>query len=178
MKINLIDIIEEQKFTDNTKKDPFGPISAPSKYGAVLIGGLTHGESLSQQIDRLSSATGRKVKGFSHNESMDSIASFLARNINLPIFLFSAGCRRSYEISNLYGVNKNKFYVIEPAYTGGETTTSVRDAVKYGVPASHVFVGPGSSRGQGIVNGASDSKTNPRGCHYCSINSVGSLFGM
>ncbi len=174
--MKLLSVIKEQKFTDNTKKDPLGLIGTPSNYGAVLIGGLTYDESLSQQINRLSSATGHKVKGFSHNESIDSIASFLARNKNLPIFLFSAGCRRSYEISNLYGVNKNKFYIIEPAYTGGETTTSVRDAVKYGVPTNHVFVGPGSSRGQGIVNGASDSKTNPRGCHYCSISSVGSLF--
>lgn len=175
MKINLIDIIKEQKFPGDTNKDPLGLLSAPSKYGAVLIGGLTHGESLSQQIDRLSSATGRKVKGFSHDESMDSIASFLARNINLPIFLFSAGCRRSYEISNLYGVNKNKFYIIEPAYTGGVTTTSVQDAVKYGVPANHVFVGEGSSRGEGIVYGASDSRTNPITCHYCSVSSVGRM---
>ena len=70
-------------------------------------------------------------------------------------------------------MNKNRFYIIEPTFSGGETTTSVRKAVTDGVPVSNVFVGPSSGRGMGIVRGASDSRAS---CHYCSISSVGSMF--
>lgn len=161
--MKLLEIINEQ----------WGTVT--QRYGAVLVGGLTHGESLSEQISRLSSAIGKPVKGFSHSDSVSAISAFIKDNPNIPIFLFSAGCRQSGRISKLPGANLNKFYIIEPTYSGGETTTSVREAVSNGVPASHVFVGPGPSRGQGIVNGTSDSRTNPRNCHYCSISSVGAM---
>jgi hypothetical protein len=181
--MKLFDIIKEQKSATRPLQasvsmstiSPKPSSTGSKKYGAVLVGGLTHGETLSEQITRLSSAIGKPVMGFSHNESMETIKSFLIQNPNLPIFLFSAGCRRSYLISKLSGVNLRKFYIIEPTYSGGETTTSVRDAVSNGVPASHVFVGSGPGRGEGIVSGASDSRTNPSNCHYCSLSSVGSM---
>lgn len=147
--------------------------SLNKKYGAVLIGGLTHGESLEEQINRLSSSMGVTVKGFSHSSPVDLIKEFLQQNRNLPLFLFSAGCRISGQLSGLPYVNKNRFYIIEPTFSGGETTTSVRKAVSDGVPASNVFVGPSSGRGMGIVRGTSDSRAS---CHYCSISSVGSMF--
>lgn len=168
--MKLLEILNEQWSKVTPKQNT-------QRYGAVLVGGLTYGESLGQQISRLSSAIGKPVKGFSYGESVSTIGAFVQDNPNIPIFLFSAGCRQSGKISKLPGVNLNKFYIIEPTYSGGETTTSVREAVSNGVPASHVFVGPGSSRGQGIVNGASDSRTNPRNCHYCSISSVGDIVG-
>lgn len=190
--MKLLDIISEQKAPKLQRPSQFGEkpakistskkmLSSPSRdggnYAAVLVGGLTHGESLSEQISRLSSAIGKPVKGFSHSDSVSTIGAFIKDNPNIPIFLFSAGCRQSGKISKLPGVNLNKFYIIEPTYSGGETTTSVREAVSNGVPASHVFVGSSSSRGQGIVSGASDSRTNPKNCHYCSISSVGGIVG-
>lgn len=147
--------------------------SSNKRYGAVLIGGLTHGESLDEQISRLSSSMGVTVKGFSHSSPVDLIKEFLQQNRNIPLFLFSAGCRISGQLSGLPYVNKNRFYIIEPTFSGGETTTSVRKAVSDGVPASNVFVGPSSGRGMGIVRGTSDSRAS---CHYCSISSVGSMF--
>jgi hypothetical protein len=147
--------------------------SSNIRYGAVLIGGLTHGESLGEQISRLSSSMGVTVKGFSHSSPVDLIKEFLQQNRNIPLFLFSAGCRISGQLSGLPYVNKNRFYIIEPTFSGGETTTSVRKAVSDGVPASNVFVGSSSGRGMGIVRGSSDSRAS---CHYCSISSVGSMF--
>ena len=144
-------------------------------YGAILVGGLTYGESLDKQVLRLSTSLGVKVKGFSYSSPINEIKEFIQQNKNIPIFLFSAGCKISSQLSSLPYIDKNKFYIIEPYFSGGETTKSVRKSVNDGIPISNIFVGPNTGRGLGIVKGASDSKTTPKDCHYCAISSVGKM---
>jgi hypothetical protein len=139
---------------------------------AVLIGGLTYGESLEKQVSRLSSSLGVPVKGFSHSESITTIKEYLQKNKNVPIFLFSAGCKLSSQLSSLPYVDKNRFYIIEPYHSGGNVTKSVRKSISDGVPECNVFVGPNPERGFGIVKGSLSSNTK---CHYCSITTVGNI---
>jgi hypothetical protein len=161
--MKLMDILSEVE----------NPVEPMKSYDAVLVGGLTHGETLSTQVNRLASAIGGDVKGFSHAENTDNIIEFLRNHPRIPVFVFSAGCMKSNDLANCGYVNKKTFFIIEPTYSGGETTTSVRGAVASGVPARNVFVGPGPGRGLGIVNGATTVTAN--GCHYCAISTVGSM---
>jgi hypothetical protein len=90
----------------------------------------------------------------------------------VSIFLFSAGCRQAGYLSSSPYVDKNRLYVIEPYHSGGETSRSVQKAVGDGVPSRHIFVGPNSSRGLGIVNGASNSNSNS---HWNALISVSGM---
>jgi len=161
--MKLMDILSEVE----------NPVEPVKSYDAVLVGGLTHGESLDSQVDRLAKAISGDVKGFSYADSTDNIIEFLRNHSYIPVFVFSAGCKKSNGLANCGYVNKKTFFIIEPTYSGGETTTSVRGAVASGVPARNVFVGNGSGRGEGIVSGASTATAG--GCHYCAISTVGSM---
>jgi hypothetical protein len=93
-------------------------------------------------------------------------------NPGIPVFLFSAGCTKAYDLSKSPNVDKDKLYIIEP-YAVSETTKSiVRSAVSNGVPASNVFVGGSQGRGKGIVDGASDSNSSS---HFGALTTVGSM---
>lgn len=144
-------------------------------YDAVFVGGLTTGESLATQINRLATAIDGDVKGFSYTDNTKTIIEFLKNHPRIPVFVFSAGCMKSNELANCGYVNKKTFFIIEPTYSGGETTTSVRGAVSSGVPARNVFVGSTPGRGFGIVDGA--TMVTAKGCHYCAISTVGSISG-
>ena len=161
--MKLLDIIHEVE----------KPVEPMKSYDAVFVGGLTHGESLDTQTNRLATAIGGDVKGFSYADNTDNIIDFLKNHSYIPVFVFSAGCKKSNDLANCGYVNKKTFFIIEPTYSGGETTTSVRGAVSSGVPARNVFVGSKPGRGEGIVSGASTSTA--KGCHYCAISTVGSM---
>lgn len=169
------------KATGNVTSNPVvsnnvksSPSQSNGKFKAVLVAGMTFGESVEQQVDRLRKAIGGNVKGFSYTGGPQPVIDFLKNNPQTPVFLFSAGCSMSGDIANCGYVDKNKFYIVEPYFSGGKTTSQVRSAVTNGVPASHVFVGPSAGRGLGIVKGATDSRT-PQGCHYCSVSTVGQM---
>ena len=146
-----------------------------SNYNAILVAGLNNrpgDKSTAEQVSLLQSGLGPKnIKGFDWNTETATILSFLKSNPGLPVFLFSAGCKQAGYISDSPYVNKNKLYVIEPYHSGGETSKSVQKAVKDGVPANHIFVGPNSSRGLGVVDGASDSNSDS---HWNALVSVSS----
>jgi peptidoglycan hydrolase-like protein with peptidoglycan-binding domain len=147
------------------------------EYDAILVGGLDNRSgdlNIDSQVSLLKQGIGteKNVKGFRFNTPSSTIIDFINKNPGIPIYLFSAGCRKSNEISNVLGQNKNNLFIIEPYAAGSETKNNVRNAVNNGVPASNVFVGNSVGRGQGIVIGASSSKSDS---HWNALKTVGSM---
>ncbi len=146
-------------------------------YDAVLVGGLDYRSSdqpIDQQVELVKKGLGgdKRVKGFRYNASTSEVLNFMGGNPGIPVFLFSAGCTKAYDLSKSPNVDKDKLYIIEP-YAVSETTKSiVNSAVSNGVPASNVFVGGSQGRGKGIVDGASDSKSSS---HFGALTTVGSM---
>ncbi len=155
---------------------PGGTKNTAGGFAAVLVGGLNYREgdkSTSTQESILKNALGgMNVKSFDWNASDSEILSFLAAHPKTPVFLFSAGCAKAGALSASNNVDLNKFYIIEPFYSGGKTTESVRKAVSNGVPSKNVFVGPSASRGNGIVGGSASSQAKD---HWDALVSVGGM---
>ncbi len=151
-------------------------VNTSGGFAAILVGGLNYREgdkSTSTQESILKNALGgMNVKSFDWNASDSEILSFLAAHPKTPVFLFSAGCAKAGALSASNNVDLNKFYIIEPFYSGGKTTESVRKAVSNGVPSKNVFVGPSASRGNGIVGGSASSQAND---HWDALVSVGGM---
>lgn len=167
----------EQEFGIKIKNKGSDSKEQSSEYGAILVGGLdnrTGDLNIDSQVSLLKQGLGtnKNVKGFRYNTLTSTIINFINQNPGIPIYLFSAGCRKANEISNVLGKNKNLLYIIEPYAAGSETKRNVRSAVNNGVPASNVFVGKSVGRGQGIVSGASSSKSNS---HWNALKTVGSM---
>jgi hypothetical protein len=152
-------------------------IESEGSYDAVLVGGLDYRSSdqpIDQQVELVKKGLGgdKRVKGFRYNASTSEVLNFMGGNPGIPVFLFSAGCTKAYDLSKSPNVDKDKLYIIEP-YAVSETTKSiVNSAVSNGVPASNVFVGGSQGRGKGVVDGASDSKSSS---HFGALTTVGSM---
>lgn len=167
----------EQEFGIKIKRKGISSKESSSEYEAILVGGLdnrTGDLNIDSQVSLLKQGLGtnKDVKGFRYNTPTSTIINFINQNPGIPIYLFSAGCRKANEISNVLGRNKNLLYIIEPYAAGSETKGNVRSAVNNGVPSSNVFVGKSVGRGQGIVSGASSSQSNS---HWNALKTVGSM---
>jgi hypothetical protein len=155
---------------------------------AVLVGGLEHrstDRNLAEQVKLLNAGLGKtieEIKGFHHNDRTQVVLDFLKTTPGVQVFLFSAGCAKALRILNSGLVDKNKIYVIEPYGVSKDppvgstkkvydTKAIIQDAVKAGLPASNVFVGPSAPRGFGIVNGTTNS--NSKNGHWGALTSVG-----
>ena len=174
------------KLTDSACRKEFGKsfktnkpkitINKPTSANkAVLVGGLNYrpgDKSTSEQTSILSNAIGQPVKGFDFNDSDNNILKYLESNPGIPVFLFSAGCKKAFVLSNSSYVNKNQLYIIEPFAIDKGTKNIVNMAVNNGVPARNVYVGKNSSRGYGVINGTSDSNAKR---HWDAISSVGDM---
>ena len=148
-----------------------------NSFDAVLVGGLDYRPSdyqISKQVELLKNGLGanKNVKGFRYNDSTSDILNFLEQNLGIMIFLFSKGCDKAYDISKNNSVDKNKLFIIEPFAASQNTKEIVQRAVSNGVPASNVFVGDSSGRGQGVVNGESSSQSNS---HWGALTNVGRM---
>lgn len=146
-------------------------------YDAILVGGLDNRPGdmdINSQVGLLKQGLGsdKNVKGFRYSTPTSTIIDFIKSNQGTPVYLFSAGCRKSNEISNAMGEHKNKLFIIEPYAAGSETKGNVRNAVNNGVPASNVFVGKSVGRGSGIVSGASSSQSSS---HWNALKTVASM---
>lgn len=142
---------------------------------AILIGGLDDRQGykkIDEQLRLFKKGFGynKNVKAFRYSENTDNIIEFLKENKNTPTFLFSAGCKKSYDILQSGYADKNKFFIIQPYGISSNVKTIVRNSVKYGVPNKNVFVGDTESTGLGIVSGAT-----PSGGHWQSLTFVGNL---
>lgn len=144
-------------------------------FDAVLVGGLDYRDGdlhIDSQVKLLNSGLGtnKKIKGFRYSAPTSEIESFLEKNPKVPVYLFSAGCKKANELANSPYVNKNKLFIIEPYALGPITKKNVRAAVNSGVPSSNVFVGKSGGRGANIVSGASSSNASS---HWDALKQVG-----
>lgn len=147
-----------------------------TEYDAVLIGGLDNrpGDlSIDQQVQKFKIGYGnKKVKGFRYNTPISEINNFMEKNPKIPIFMFSAGCKKSYDLTNNKNVDKNKLFVIEPYAADYDTKNIIKSAVDNGITPKHVFVGPDIYRGLDVVADASSSRAVD---HWSALNVVGQM---
>ncbi len=167
----------EQEFGLKIKRKDSSFEKSSGGYDAVLVGGLDNRSgdlNIDSQVSLLKQGLGndKNVKGFRFNTPTSEIINFINNNSGIPVYLFSAGCRKSKDISNALGKFKDNLFIIEPYAAGSETKDNVRSAVNNGVPASNVFVGNSVGRGLGVVSGASSSQSSS---HLNSIKTVGSM---
>ena len=159
--------------TENLKNEE--EIKVESEFKAVLVGGLDYREgdkNIDQQEQLFKQGFGDvKIKAYRYNTNADTVLKFLAEYPKLPIFLFSGGCTLSQQLSKSNLVDNTNLFIIEPYAESANTKTNVETAIKNGVPATNVYVGPTSFRGNGI---AGASKT-PNGIdHWGALKYVGS----
>jgi len=131
------------------------------KVDVIFIGGLetlsyngvlmTQSEQL--KLFKASYGANKNVSGFKYSASTSSILAVLKDNPKIPVVMFSAGCAKADSIAADANADKNKIYIIEPWAKNGNAHVS--NAVKSGVPANHVYVGPTIERGKGVVTGVS-----------------------
>lgn len=167
----------EQEFGTKTKRKKRITSEKVGEYDAIFVGGLDNRPGdldINSQINLLKQGLGsdKNVKGFRYSTPTSTIIETIKSNIGIPVYLFSAGCRKSYEIANAMGEHKNKLFIIEPYAAGAETKNNVRNAVNSGVPSSNVFVGNSVGRGKGIVSGASSSESSS---HWNALKTVASM---
>jgi hypothetical protein len=163
-------------FDISTYNELFSNIKSGGKNVAVLVGGLDTrpGDlTVEAQAELLKKGLGGKnVKEFRYNAPTDKIINFLEENPKVPVFLFSAGCVKAYDLSNSQYVDKNKLYIIEPYSVDTYTKDLINKAVANGVPAKNVFVGATPERGKGTVQGETSSGGSN---HWAALSSVGQI---
>lgn len=146
---------------------------------AILVGGLDYragDKKIDQQVKLLNAGLGineADIKGFRYNTSTSTILEFLKANPKVPVFLFSAGCVKAYDVAMSEFSDKNKIYVIEPYGVSAKTASLIRNTVAAGMPAANVFVGSSKATGAGIVPGCSNS--NSKSGHWGALTSVGAM---
>jgi hypothetical protein len=163
------------KSKTDVKSSDKSPVKSSGSFDAVLVGGLDYRDGdldIDSQVKLLNSGLGsdKKIKGFRYSTSTRDIEDFLERNPKIPVYLFSAGCKKANELAVSPYVNKNKLFIIEPYALGPVTKNNVRAAVSNGVPSSNVFVGKSGGRGAGVVSGASSSNSSS---HWGALKQVG-----
>lgn len=165
----------QKEFGKELKLKSSIPVNSNGSFDAVLVGGLDNRQGdldIDSQVKLLNSGLGtdKKIKGFRFNTSTREIENFLEKNPKIPVYLFSAGCKKANDLASIPFVNKNKLFIIEPYALGPVTKNNVRAAVNSGVPSSNVFVGKSGGRGANIVNGASPSNSSS---HWGALKQVG-----
>jgi hypothetical protein len=163
------------KSKTDVKSPDKSSVKSTGSFDAVLVGGLDYRDGdldIDSQVKLLNSGLGsdKKIKGFRYSTSTRDIEDFLERNPKIPVYLFSAGCKKANELAVSPYVNKNKLFIIEPYALGPVTKNNVRAAVSNGVPSSNVFVGKSGGRGAGVVSGASSSNSSS---HWGALKQVG-----
>jgi len=163
------------KSKTDVKSSDKSPVKSSGSFDAVLVGGLDYRDGdldIDSQVKLLNSGLGsdKKIKGFRYSTSTRDIEDFLEKYPKIPVYLFSAGCKKANELAVSPYVNKNKLFIIEPYALGPVTKNNVRAAVSNGVPSSNVFVGKSGGRGAGVVSGASSSNSSS---HWGALKQVG-----
>lgn len=164
-------VLNQSSIKPHSKSQQLYKTSVKSSYDAVLIGGLDYRDgdySIDQQVGLLKTSFNGNVKGFRYNASTTEILNFLELNPKIYVIMFSAGCKKANDISKSPNVDLNKIFIVEPYAVNGNS--SVSGAVTNGVPANHVFVGPNSARGKGVVSGSVSSNSNS---HWGALRDIG-----
>ena len=167
--------------TSDSKNVSKETTSTSGKIDAIFVAGLEGDVNEQGQLQRLKNGLGNKnIASFKYNAPTSLINKVLESNPNIPIFLFSAGVGKSYELSMNKNVNKNKLYIVEPAGIYAGIANVVKAAVTNGVPAQNVFyhtaiynnVDYSKSYGKGIVDNATDLGVSN---HFDALEKLGEL---
>ena len=160
---------------------PSQEVQIESEFKAVLVGGLDDrkdksgkltDKTIAEQTTLFKQGFGNvEIKSFRYTTQTNEILTFLSENPKLPVFLFSKGCEKAEQFSKSPHVDNKNLFIIEPYAESANTKKLVENAIKNGVPASNVYAGPSSGRGNGIA-GASNT---PSGIdHWGALKYVGS----
>jgi len=157
--------------------------------GILLLGGLDSKPDnldINEQVDLLKKGVDNSinVKGFRYSDSA-SIIKAIKDNPKKVVITFSKGCSYASKLAQAVkdaGGDLNRMFIIEPYWSKSKDyyNTSVTDAVAIGVPAKNVWHGGYEASGQGLVEGATQTKscsititgTNQPG-HFCALYEVG-----
>lgn len=155
-----------------------------SEFDAVLVGGLDNrpgDQNITKQEELFKKGFGvnKKVKAFRFSAPTLEVKQFLAQNPKLPIFLFSAGCAKTLDLSRDKNVDKTKLFVIEPYAASANTKNLVEKAISEGLPAKNVYVGSYPGVGSNIVGATTKNPSSlskhPLGSHWGALEYVGSV---
>ena len=95
----------EKEFGKKLKDSEPSSKSNDGDTNAILIGGLDYRSgdlSIDSQVEKFKeNSKFGNVKGFRYNTPTSTILDFLKSNPNTPVYMFSAGCTKSNDISNL-----------------------------------------------------------------------------
>ena len=166
--------------------------SSKTSNNVFLLGGLDDRSGdldISQQQELLQEGLFSTVSNGSNQSGQYNISSFryndpksLIKKIEqstkpMNVVLFSAGCRYSNDVSSamkIKGFNLSNLFIVEPYAKSSDTTKSVKEAVKLGVPNKNVIVGSSSSTGKGVVENTTTTPTcSPK--HWCALTEVGKI---
>jgi hypothetical protein len=147
-----------------------------------LLGGLDNRSGdldINQQVDLIKQGSGVKynVIGFRYNNVDAFIQQIQGLSQQPYIVLFSAGCRKSNEITKTLLQKKyslKNLYIVEPYATSQTTSNSVIESVKLGVPNKNIIVGRSKSVGKGVVVDATPTPSCTPS-HWCALVEVGKI---
>jgi len=157
------------------KEEPVEETEPLPEFDAILVGGLDYRDgdyNIDKQVELFKDGFGKnkKVKGFRYTTTSAEVILGMKNSPKVPVFLFSAGCNRAFELSNSEIVDKSKLFIIEPFTESANTKEIILNAIKNGVPILNVYSGPTEARGSAI---SGTSKTPSGISHWGSLTYVG-----
>jgi hypothetical protein len=160
-----------KNFSKNTQNTNQNTI----KYDAILIGGLDNraGDlNIDQQVQLLKKGIGtdKNVKGFRFNTSTSEINDFIKNNPKIPVYTFSAGAGKVFELTQNPNVDIQKLFVIEPYGASDTTKQIVNSAISKGMPSKNIYVGDSIYTGKNIAQNVQKSDSTN---HWEALTSVG-----
>jgi len=145
----------------------------------LLLGGLDSRSgdlNIGQQVELINKGliNKKKIDGFRYNDFAGILNAINNSTKPIYVILFSAGASKSKEIAialNQKGFSLNNMFIVEPYAKSSNTSQSVKEAVRLGVPEKNVWVGTSKSTGLGVVNNTSSTPNcSPR--HWCSLTEL------
>jgi hypothetical protein len=130
--------------------------------------------SATEQSKLLKRGLGNDVKVFRFNVSNYDLNNHIKNQKFNTIILFSAGCRKTFEVVKNPYVDARKVFVIEPYAVDSEIRTIIRNAVNNGLPKENIFVGPNRDRGLGVLGSERLPSSQSIG-HLEALESVGRI---
>ena len=170
--------------TTPTPTTPTTTTATPtSQFDAILVGGMDYRSgdlNITQQEALFKKGFGlnTNVKAYRYTTLTKTIKEFLVQNPKTPIFLFSAGCSQTLDLSRDPNVDKNTLFVIEPFGVSAPTKNLIETAIAEGLSAENVYVGSYPGVGSNIKGNTSKNPAGiggDLGAHWGSLEYVASL---
>lgn len=152
-------------------------IKKPSN--VLLLGGLDNRSGdldINQQVELVNNALNntKNIQGFRYNDLTGILSAINNSTKPMIVILFSAGGSKSKEVAMALkqkGFSLNNMFIVEPYAKSSNTSESVKEAVRLGVPEKNVWVGTSKATGLGVVNNTTSTPNcSPR--HWCSLTEL------